>query len=333
MGHERVYDLCCGAGGDAIQLAKRGPVVAVDQDESLVAMVTENLIRSTAASEHALAICGDAVGLEVPASASVHIDPDRRAGGNRSSRPDQYSPVWSDVCAIVRNSQGAVVKLAPAAKPNLAGMPETHQTWISLGGSVREQSLLVGRTVGQAGLRPGARSAVVLRNDGAAAWFMPCDGDSNASYEGTPADTSNVPLGLLVDPNAAIRAAGLTEAFARDHSLKVVGAASGFLTGNDMAAITPSVSALAAIGKVIWTGPCDDRKLRKELRSRDSYPQAIKVRGTDHDPSKLAKRYRHCGDRPVTLWIGRAANRVFAALTDEQSEPLAVRQRAIRTQK
>ncbi len=120
---------------------------------------------------------------------------------------------------------------------------------------------------------------------------------------------------MLVDPDAAIRAAGLTETFARMHACKILGSPSGFLTCDDSALITPSISPMVVTGTVIWSGSCDDRKLRKELRSRGVYPAIIKVRGTDHDPAMLAKRYRKCGDEPVTLWIGRTGSGVFAAIT------------------
>jgi hypothetical protein len=33
------------------------------------------------------------------------------------------------------------------------------------------------------------------------------------------------------------------------------------------------------------------------------------------DPAQLYKRYRACGEQPVTLWIGRDRSGVFAAIT------------------
>ncbi len=75
---------------------------------------------------------------------------------------------------------------------------------------------------------------------------------------------------------------------------------------------------LAQVAKVIWAGSCDDRKLRRELRSRNVYPDVIKVRGTDHRPETLRKKYRKCGDTPVQLWIGRGKDRVYAALAERR---------------
>ena len=67
--------------------------------------------------------------------------------------------------------------------------------------------------------------------------------------------------------------------------------------------------------EVIWSGSCDDRKLRRELRQRDFHPAVIKVRGTDHNPEQLTRKYRKCGEQPVCLWIGRGKDRVVAAIT------------------
>ena len=202
QGDLTTYDLCCGIGGDAIQLAKRGRVVAIDSDAALAEMAAVNLSLSGATSEQAQAICGDATTIDLPAHAAVHIDPDRRVGGGRSSRPDQYLPAWSEVLRIIAKTGHAVVKLAPAAKLDAADAPGSHRCWVSLGGSVREQSLLSGAAVDLTGLTAGARSAVSLATDGSASWFMPSVDDLAA----TGPDICDKPLSVLVDPNASIRA-------------------------------------------------------------------------------------------------------------------------------
>jgi SAM-dependent methyltransferase len=324
-----VYDLCCGIGGDAIQLARRGRsrtgaqaeldlLVAVDSDSLMVEFAAANLAHAGATTDHADARCGDAAKIEIPKEAAVHMDPDRRAGGDRRSRPDFYQPSWSQVSEIVKNLDSAIVKLAPAAQLgagqlDTGGFGETHRCWISLAGSVREQSLLCGKSIELAGVEPGLKSAVALSSDGSAAWFAPRPDELDSASK----EIASRPLSMLIDPDASVRAAGLTEAFARHHGLRLLGKASGFLTCDDGAVLTTAAKQMAVTGTVIWSGSCDDRKLRRELRSRDTYPRVIKVRGTDHDPAALAKRYRKCGDQPVTLWIGRTSDRVFAAITVE----------------
>lgn len=306
FGNEMVYDLCCGIGGDALELARRGPLIAIDDDSELVACVRRNLTQVSGV-DSATASCADVCSVALPAGASIHIDPDRRTDQHRTVKPDRYRPDWNAVCRIVSTADAAIIKLAPAAEFDPATIGQLHRCWISLRRTVREQSVLVGKTIDRAGLMPGQRSAVSIRSDGTTIWFRP------QAIDDAAIETVEQPMRLLIDPDPAIRAAGLTETFARDYDLRLLHQASGFLTADT---VKPAVSEIAVASEVVWFGPCDDRKLRREFRTRDVFPETIKVRGTDHNPSVLTKRYRKCGQQPVTLWIGRAGKRVFAAITN-----------------
>ncbi len=312
-----VYDLCSGVGGDAIHLAQRGGVVAVDADSRIAEMAAANLdtagssLAETRGLAEARGSCADARAVEIPPRAAIHIDPDRRGKGQRVSSPQRYQPSWSEVMEIIGKTDHAVVKLAPAARVESTYPGDTHRCWISLSGTVREQSLLVGHAVACSGRTPQARSAVRLSADGNASWFEPTLDEIGL----VKAAIAGKPSALLIDPDASIRAAGLTEAYAAQNRFSVLGKPSGFLTSD---AAGPSANDdLAVVGKVIWSGACDDRKLRREFRSRGVFPASVKVRGTDHDPAVLVRRYRQCGDQPVTLWIGRTLDRVFAAITGD----------------
>jgi SAM-dependent methyltransferase len=315
-----VYDLCCGIGGDAIRLAGRGPLVAVDRDALMVAMAAANLAKLSAVSEPPRVVCGDALGLAIPRGSGLHVDPDRRPGGTRRSRPELYQPSLADVLRIAAGASAAVIKLAPAARLDAAlgaadKLGAARRCWISLSGGVREQSLLLGGAIERAGLADVARAAVAVAADGSAAWFAP-GGEVTMA-----ADAAARPLSWLIDPDAAVRAAGLTESFARRHQLRLLGHPSGFLTSaDDSHALPAEVARMAVAGRVIWSGSCDDRKLRRELRQRGVFPATVKVRGTDHDPVRLRERYRSCGDVPVTLWIGRGGARAYAAITEAPAE-------------
>lgn len=307
-----VYDFCCGVAGDAMAFARRGPVVAVDLDAVLVEMATENLAR-VATPAIATAVCRNAIEIEIPPGVGMHIDPDRRAEGRRTSQPEQYQPCWSDVKNLLAKSDCAVVKLAPAAVVETSDIGQTHSCWISLAGSVREQSLLCGAAIENAGLTLADKSAISVRRDGSMSRFTPLAAQTICRDRSSVADR---PMSILIDPDPAIRAAGLTEIFATTEGLQSVGGPAGFLTCDESRPLSQAVTSMAVTGRVIWLGSCDDRKLRREFRSRDVYPATIKCRGTAHDPARLAKRYRPCGETPVTLWIGRAGGRMYAAMTE-----------------
>tara|TARA_R110002049_G_scaffold2750_2_gene21549 strand:- start:363359 stop:364801 length:1443 start_codon:yes stop_codon:yes gene_type:complete len=334
MQDRHVFDLCCGIGGDAVPLSTRGPLTAVDCDRALLSMTAANLAsegrfaenhlqttRSAAPGGEALrdpqytarVLCADVTSTQIPSDCFVHIDPDRRAAQTRTTRPDQYQPAWPEVLRIVDQSAGAAVKLAPAAQLEDSVSQRAHRAWISLQGSVREQSVLFGEICQRAqDARPGAHSAIAISTDSRAVCFSANPGARTLEQFSGPGE-------YLYDPDAAIRAAGLTEAFALSHNLATLAGPAGFLSSNG-APPDSIVRQMSVVGRVIWSGTCDDRGLRRELRTRKMFPQAIKVRGTDHDPAKMMKRLRECGDRPITLWIGRTSSRRFAAMTQPLTE-------------
>jgi hypothetical protein len=168
--------------------------------------------------------------------------------------------------------------------------------------------LICGEAVHRGGFSPGLVSAMKIREDGSCARFAPLV-NSDASVQDQP-----LPAEYLIDPDAAVRAAGLTEAFAANFGLHTIGGPSGFLTGSG--ANLEAVRELAIVGRVLWSGSADDRKLRSELRKCDARPNVVKVRGTQHDPAQLARRYRKCGQQQTTLWLGRSRLRCYAALTE-----------------
>lgn len=318
IGTGTIHDLCCGIGADTIAIARvqragDSLITAIDRDPMMAAMASENLRLSARVDHSAISIeCVDVENRVIPGNNSVHIDPDRRDESGRKTRPDDYSPSWETVDEIVERCEGAIVKLAPAAE--IADRAQRHRIWISLSGSVREQTLLANSSIDRASadlgltLNEAGRSAVVVNRDGRVSHFP---GEmANSSARASSAAWTKKPMMYMVDPDAAIRAAGLTESFAVKNGLQMLGGPAGFLTGE-----VSVDSDLAICEPVIWSGACDDRKLRKTLRSMDSYPWRVKTRGVSQNPNVLEKRYRQCGQRPVTLWIGKGNKRQYAVMT------------------
>ncbi len=84
-----IYDLCCGAGADSTSLARRGNLVAVDRSPVAAAITKVNLAwngcRGTVRCENVDAI-------DIPPDACVHIDPDRRSSGARTTSVEWFEP-------------------------------------------------------------------------------------------------------------------------------------------------------------------------------------------------------------------------------------------------
>ncbi|TWU06062.1 class I SAM-dependent methyltransferase [Stieleria varia] len=304
-----VFDLCSGIGGDGVWLSRQGDLVAIDCDPTMADMCEANLrLRGVNSTVR----CADVLQQDIPTSAAIHIDPDRRPNEKRMTHAAGYLPPIDDVFALVGRQPAALIKVAPAAE--IESPIPMLRIWISLALSVREQTLVCGQSIDLAASDLGismngeTRSAVMPRS----AVMLSRDGQSSV-YSGVPAtriSSVKQPLAFMLDIDPAIRAAGLTECFAGDHGAASLGAPSGFLTSGD-----PIAHPGVICESVVWSGSCDDRKLRRELRARKAYPRRVKTRGVDHNPNELEKRYRQCGDEPVTLWIGRAGEKRYAVIT------------------
>ncbi len=313
MGQRRVVDLCCGLGSDLISLAQRGNTIGIDNDPDVLTFTAANL---QTANVHAELRCLDVTSGQLDGiiahSVLLHIDPDRRSDGQRHTRSEDLVPSWSRVTELLARCGGGLVKLAPATQLDDEAAATVHRVWLSAGGSVREQTVIAGEVLDHAwirehNMRAGNRSAITIR-DSAVDVFSPTNetpiGDSVATGE----------MGRwIVDPDAAIRAAGLTTAFAIEKHFWVVGDASGFLSGDEALDFHKWPAMVARVLDVVG---CDDRKLRRVFRARNAYPEIIKVRGVDVDPSVLSKRMKTCGETPLGLWIGRQGKRSYAAITE-----------------
>ncbi|TWT64883.1 THUMP-like domain-containing protein [Allorhodopirellula solitaria] len=325
MGSGRVADLCCGLGSDLIALARRGPAVGMDLHADVLAFASTNL---QAADVEASLSQTDVTSAEptsmIDSEDWIHVDPDRRADGKRHTALDGLVPDWGRVTELLQSCRGGLVKLAPATQVPEDDAGEFHRTWIAAGGSVREQTLIAGAVLDDAWIRQqnmsaGGRSAISIRNGIASVFATDRDAISRTSEHGGAHSNQGVGgTGIgqwMVDPDAAIRAAGLTEAFAGATGTQAVGGPSGFLSCEDPAGLTPW-SEMATAARVIDVVGCDDRKLRRWFRAHDGYPEVIKVRGGDVDPAALNRRLKTCGQTPMGLWIGRQGKRTYAVVTE-----------------
>ena len=334
----RVIDVCSGIGGDAIAIARRGfELAAIDADPMMTSALEHNLIAATGSSAHRV-VTGQVPMVDV-AGDVLHVDPDRRDpdcrdGGadRRATDADYFSPTLVDIIAMSKNFRASIIQLAPATRidpTSFDGVSPSIRVWTSVGREVKTQDWLLGDLTAfeHVTQRDGAvddasdRIACVIGK--AAAYFRGGTGGSCGKAEQIE------PGMVMVDPDPAIRAAGLTEAFATAMNLRAIGGPAGFLIGPPDAQIDPPdagtnqerLDRLAVTGRVIATGSVDDRRVRKMLRSNGVYAETIKVRGLSADPAKLRKRYGDRGksDRnlePATLWLSRVGGESNAVLTE-----------------
>jgi SAM-dependent methyltransferase len=294
---DRVVDLGCGIGGDAMAMAAMDiNVTAVDTDEVTAAVASFNL----APFENAQVEQGDAETFDLSDFDAAWLDPARRTAGHtntsRLSRPEDYSPNLDFAFGLSRRMPIGV-KLGPGHDRDLIPVGAEAQ-WVSVDGKLVEMGLWFGR-LARTGIR---RSALVL--------------DKEGSHElSAPADSADVEVGTLGDyvyePDGAIIRARLIGDLARSLDALMLSAGIAYLTSATLLQ-TPFATAF----RVLEVLPFDEKKLRLALQERRIGTVEIKKRGVDIDPATLRTRLRLKGSESGTLVLTRAAGHRVALLVE-----------------
>jgi hypothetical protein len=300
---EPVAEICCGIGGDLLGLAARGPVTAVDLSDAAL-VVAEANVRRLLPEKNArdCQFCAeDARQFRVDRFTAWHIDPDRRAGGRRTTRLENYQPGPATIDRLLLECPNGAIKLAPATETPERWQREAELEWIARDRECRQQVAWFGDLAG----KPGLRRATTLRSR-----------PDRSMIVGTVVGEANLRspvvdrLGRYVfDPDSAVIAAGLTGQLARQHALAAIHPAASYLTGDD-----PIDEACLQCFEVTDELPFDRKRLRALVRGRGIGRLEIKVRGVEGNPDQIRRELHLQGSDEAVLLIARAGRRVMAIL-------------------
>lgn len=296
-GFDRVADLGCGIGGDALGLAGLGlRVVAVDSDEVTAAIAAYNLapfggdveVRNSTAEASDLS--------DVDA---VWLDPARRTPGHGETtrtRPQDWSPPLDWVFELAARMPVGV-KLGPALDRDLIP-DDVEAQWVSADGATVELVLWSG-PLARDGVR---RAALVIQGGSAHELTSAMDATDEPARE----------LGAyLHEPDGAVIRARLIGEVARSLEAGMLDEHIAYLT-SDAALTSPFVSSF----RVREVLPADVKALGKALRERGIGRLEIKKRGVDVDPAALRTRLKLRGAESATLFLTRIGTRRTAILAD-----------------
>lgn len=296
-GMDRIADLGCGIGGDALGFAGLGlRVLAVDADEVTAALAAYNLapFGDAVTVRHGTAEASDLSGVD-----AVWLDPARRtAGHSETSRVEagEYSPPLEWGFDVLRRMPGGM-KLGPAFDRD-AIPAEAEAQWASADGSTIELVLWTG-ALAREGVR---RAALVTRGDDA--WELTAGADAD--------DEPVRSLGAFVhEPDGAVIRARLIGDVARALRAGMLAPGMAYLT-SDEALTSPFVSSFRVREEV----PFETRALARALRERGIGTLEIKKRGVDLDPAVLRTKLGLRGDDAATLILTRVGKRRLAVLAD-----------------
>jgi len=210
----RVLEIGCGCGGDSMALAYRAAnLIATDVDPVRAACAHVNLTTTGRASSRV--VPGD--GFEILAGEAskadvVFVDPDRRAGGQRTLDPEKWNPPLSRLVELARGPRRVFVKAASSLDPDVVA-GAFRVAYVSHAGECVEAFL-------ESSTEHSVR-AVLLPDDA-----------PSIELTGDRGDAPSGPIGAAIymaDP-AAIRARLLAELCVR-YALVLVDPGIAFLTG------------------------------------------------------------------------------------------------------
>lgn len=282
-GHGTVLDLCCGIGGDLVELAARCRAYGVDANPARVRMAQFNCA-ARGVGVGGLAVA-DVTVLRLRADV-VYIDPARRDARGRHSRTGTaYSPSLGFATALAESVPNVAIRVAPAIdEAELPGGWEVE--FVSAAGQCREGVLYRGPVAG------ARRRATVLPG-----------GHSLTSSPGSAVPVAP-PGAYLVDPDPAVVRAHLIDELARVlDAWKLDGQVAYLSTG------APRSTPFGRCYRVLAVRRYELRDLQAYLRREGLRPVAAKRRHFPLAPETVLQRLgRQHGDRPVTLVLTRLAD-------------------------
>lgn len=289
-GVERVADLGCGIGGDAMALAGLDrEVLAIERDEVTAAVATVNLRHFEGTQvRHEDATTTDLTGV-----GGAFLDPSRRtASGRRVLDPRQASPPLSFVVDLAGRLPAVGAKVAPGIAHDLVP-DDAEAQWVSVDGEVVEAGLWFG-LIAREHVR---RSAVVMTTGD--------DGTSAVVVDGTGTEVPPEvgPVGAyLHEPDGAVLRAGLVGLVAEAVQGRLIDRTIAYVTSD-----SPATGPLARSYQVLDVLPFGLKRLRTYLRDRRVGSVTIKKRGTAVDPAQLRRQLRLTGSQEATVVLTRVA--------------------------
>jgi SAM-dependent methyltransferase len=315
----RVTDLCCGIGGDAIELARAGFAVrAVDIDPLTCEIARTNLLALAPDAPAPTVTRADVLSHGLDDAGTLFIDPARRGGRGRIFRPEGYSPPLSWAIEAVRAAGRGAIKIAPGIPHEL--VPDDFEAeWISDGGDVKEAVLWhsgegadsgggeggeggeggdsgssggsgADRTDGSPPVVPGARRATLL------------PAGITLTGRGLPDPEVGEVGRYLYEPDGAVIRAHLVAEAAEGLGGRLIDGTIAYIT-SDTLRPTPYATAYEITDNL----PFSLKRLKSLLREREVGVLTVKKRGSAVEPEELRRRMKLKGPNTATVFLTRVA--------------------------
>lgn len=322
--HTPIIDLCCGIGGDAMQLGETAmPVTAVDLDPVRAWMAGRNA--------RCASLVADAKHVDVE-HAAIHIDPPRRTsasgGVSRLWRLSDLHPGADEMRALFGRARGGgAIKLGPGVDHAevRARFPRSELEIISENGTLTQAVVWIGEAMRT---RPGQACATLLQghpDDRPASWLA-----RTIQIRGTPDErpapiaADNRPLRYLFEPDDTVERARLQHVLCDTVHVPLLHPALGLLTADaliDHPMLTPF--------EVIDTLPWNTKRIREALAAYNAGIVEVKTRGGIVNPDHVQHDLRGTGDEMLTVFVLRFDRELRAIIARRLTPPNAQRDNAL----
>ncbi len=282
---QRVADLACSVGGDALPLAAHTHVLAVDNDSLRLAMLSANA-EALGLSARITPVEADITSLELAECDAIFFDPARRQNGRRIWDVEQYLPPLSTIERWPAIPLRAA-KVAPGI-PDEQVPPACAIEFISLDGDLREATLWWGADP------PGTRRATLLHSAGPPLHLL--------ADPSTPPAPLRSPGAFLYEPDPAVIRAHAVADLAQLLEAGQLDPTIAYLTADTLVS-TP----FARAWRIEASMPFNLKQLRRVLQSRDVGRVTVKKRGSPISPDQLQKQLRLHGSREQVVVLTHVA--------------------------
>ena len=312
-----VLDGCCGAGADAVALAGRGSVLAVDNDPWMVALSQNNAI----AHDRIVSGFTELLSAESLRNARwMHIDPDRRASEAKTLEVTDFSPPLSDVLHLARAVSGAMIKIAPSSildeRCTDCLKSGWVRVWVGSRGECRQQLLMTGEHLVSSFLERTKVLDQASDNAGQEMAFAVLLHESDSEqiqiqeshFFGQPCaslSSNHDGIGpLIYDLHPTLFASKLHCQWARDNQLVAITGQYGFYSAQQKV-VSPWASGFELLEILPW----DDRQVRKWLMKHGVGSVEVKCRLIRLDASAFQRRFSRPTGQPISILVTRVDGR------------------------
>lgn len=294
-----IADLCCGIGGDAIGLIKRGLAVTVVDRDPIAGTLTRT--NSAVYGAQVAVMIVDVAECPVEAFAAWHMDPDRRPDGHRTTRVESHEPGVAVIESLWSRNPHSLMKLAPAADIPDSWLADCEREWIGEQRECKQQLI----RHGDLARHTDKHSATILDAAGSVVGSVFGQPDQ-------PVDFASEPGEFIYEPHAAVRAAGLVAELANQCGLRRIGLDTSYVTG-DSVAPCGTMSAFRVHDSMAF----DRKRVKQQIRKLGLGHLEVKTRGAGLVPA-VEQKTLSSGEpgKPGCVFLFAVEGKVRAVLTE-----------------